>query len=100
MLDAFGRIPAALSQGNRIDLGLYDQCVEINEVIENVDIKGRYCLAGFMLSLPETEMPAMLSVCLPNACYPTDFFGSSGSDDACLTKNQTKAFEAEDTVFT
>lgn len=51
VVDAFGRIPQAITQGNLLDLGTYDQCVDINEQVNNVDIKGKYCLYGLAVSL-------------------------------------------------
>lgn len=99
MLDASGRTPQALFQGNRYDLGTYDQCVNMQEMVENETIKGRYCTAGLILSLPESTNPGLLSVCLPNACYPSDFFGNSGSDQLCQTRNQSRSLDPEDIVF-
>lgn len=97
MFDAYGRIPQAITQGNRYDLGSYDQCININEVVEDVKIKGRYCTAGLVLDLPETTSPGLISVCLPNACYPSDFFGNNNSsDEYCQTKNESRILEAED----
>lgn len=51
MLDASGRIPQAITQGNRRDPGLYDQCVNIHEKLNIGDIKGKYCYAGLALPL-------------------------------------------------
>lgn len=51
MLDAFGRIPQAITQGNNIDLGSYDQC--LNVFHETNHIKGKYCLNGLNIPLLE-----------------------------------------------
>lgn len=54
VLDASGRLPQAITQGNDLDLGMYDQCLNIHEEIGNVTIKGKYCSRG--LSLPLTDI--------------------------------------------
>lgn len=46
VLDSTGRIPVGLMKGNMIDLGVYDECVNINHKLENDTIKGRYCYSG------------------------------------------------------
>lgn len=56
VVDAFGRIPQAITQGNSLDLGTYDQCVDINEQMHNVDIKGKYCLYGLAVPLSHTGL--------------------------------------------
>lgn len=43
VLDSYGRVPQAITQGNNIDLGTIDQCV-------SGDIQGRYCVGGLLLS--------------------------------------------------
>lgn len=54
MLDSFGRIPQAVSQQNYYDLGTYDQCVNILEEQNEVNIIGKYCIGG--LSIPVTHL--------------------------------------------
>lgn len=54
MLDSFGRLPQAITQGNYYDLGTYDQCTNIFENINNTEIKGKYCIGG--LSIPLTDL--------------------------------------------
>lgn len=51
MLDAFGRIPPAITQGNDADMGNYDQCINIYEKLEDVDIYGRYCYSGLIVPI-------------------------------------------------
>lgn len=53
MLDASGRIPQAITQGNVYDLGSYDQCLNIHEQIGDIDIKGKYCLGGLAIPLKD-----------------------------------------------
>lgn len=56
MLDAYGRIPKGVAQGNNMDLGLFDQCINIKENLGNVSIQGKYCHLGLVLpSLKITE---------------------------------------------
>lgn len=49
VLDASGRIPQALTQGNKIDLGSYDQCVNIREPLATTTIDGKYCYSGLVI---------------------------------------------------
>lgn len=51
MLDSYGRIPQAVTQGNNLDLGTYDQCVNVLERLEFGDIHGKYCFAGLIVPL-------------------------------------------------
>lgn len=75
MVDAFGSIPKGIMKGNREDLGFYDECVDINQEIEEDTIKGRYCYAGLIFPLPnisliaqQTKMQVMLSLIICNVC--------------------------------
>lgn len=103
MLDATGRIPQALTQGNVYDLGMYDQCLNIVEGA----IKGKYCLGGLALPLTdlleiqddEATTTLLISTCLPDACSPSDFFGEYAKDDDCQTKNQKQSLDAGDIAF-
>lgn len=49
VIDSFGRIPQAITQGNSYDLGTYDQCINIFEQLNGVDIKGKYCVGGLAI---------------------------------------------------
>lgn len=51
MLDSYGRIPQAITQGNIVDLGTMGQCLDIYEVLEDVTIQGRYCFGGLIVPL-------------------------------------------------
>lgn len=59
MLDASGRIPRSISQGNRRDEGTYDQCVNIYKKLDVGVVKGKYCYAG--LAIPLSLLNATLS---------------------------------------
>lgn len=52
-MDASGRIPQAITQGNVYDFGTYDQCLNIHERIGDVDIKGKYCFGGLAIPLED-----------------------------------------------
>lgn len=49
VLDAYGRIPQGFAQGNFIDLGMFDQCLNIAEKVDDIDIKGKYCYNGLII---------------------------------------------------
>lgn len=51
VLDSFGRIPQAMTQGNRKDGGTYDQCVNIKEKLDIGEVKGKYCFGGLVVPL-------------------------------------------------
>lgn len=53
MLDAFGRIPEGLTQGNLVDMGMFDQCLNIFEKLDTTEIKGRYCYGGLIIPVLE-----------------------------------------------
>lgn len=51
VLDASARIPRGILLGNLQDLGNYDQCLNINEYLDSINIQGKYC----MTELPVTQ---------------------------------------------
>lgn len=55
MLDAYGRIPQAMTQGNDMDLGMFDQCLAIQENLNTTVIKGKYCYAGLVIPVVDME---------------------------------------------
>lgn len=57
VLDAFGRVPNAITQGNIMDLGTYDQCVNIFVETKTTNIRGKYCLNGLMVPLSIADLP-------------------------------------------
>lgn len=40
MLDASGRIPQAITQGNVYDFGMYDQCLNVHQEIDDLVVEG------------------------------------------------------------
>lgn len=61
MVDSYGRIPQAITQGNALDLGTYDQCVSINEQVNSVEIQGKYCSYGLAIPLSNTGLQSFNS---------------------------------------
>lgn len=63
--DASSKIPAGLFQGNLVDLGMYDECVEAG---------GRYCTYEINPTRQKTAflLAPKLSVCLPRSCSAED----------------------------
>lgn len=51
MLDASGNMPTGLLKGNVIDMGFYDECVDIAKNVNNLLIKGKHCYGGLMIPL-------------------------------------------------
>lgn len=62
MLDSSGRVPQGVLQGNSIDLGNYDECVNIHEELETGDINGRYCYSGLAIPLRLTNTDVLSPV--------------------------------------
>ncbi|XP_034117935.1 nose resistant to fluoxetine protein 6-like [Drosophila albomicans] len=76
MIDAWGSKPAGILSLNIIDLGNYEQCININQLIAtNHAIKGKYCMAeipfGKMLGIESNVMRSVslkIGVCFPSSC--------------------------------
>lgn len=41
----------------------------------------------------------LLSACVPDACYPSDFFGLLGFDGLCVTVEEAKSLRSGDIAF-
>lgn len=54
VLDASGNTPTALLRGNVIDMGFYDECLDVKENVKDLLIKGKYCYGGLMIPLSNT----------------------------------------------
>lgn len=54
MLEATGSFPTGVLLGNTVDLGLFDECVQISKELENSTINGRYCYSGLYVALSES----------------------------------------------
>lgn len=51
MLDSSGSIPVAILRGNTLDLGFFDECVEISHEFDDDVLIGKYCLSGLIIPL-------------------------------------------------
>lgn len=72
-MDASAKLPSGILGGNFNDLGDYFQCLGINEVINNMEIEGKYCaiLAPFdqdPIHIP--EFPEWPEIPLPEWPWP------------------------------
>lgn len=38
----------------------------------------------------------LLAACVPDACFPSDLFGTLGSDSACQIKGESKQLDGSD----
>ncbi|XP_053612528.1 O-acyltransferase like protein-like [Plodia interpunctella] len=63
-LDSGIRTPRGILKGNLVDMGNYHQCLEINEMVQNRQIEGKYCTISVPLdqhidwpSFPDWEIP-------------------------------------------
>ena len=75
MLDASSKISSGLLEGNLIDLGQYDECVNARGIWKDVEIYGRPCM--YTISFDEMTLAAaafnpMLTLCVPTTCEPED----------------------------
>lgn len=65
VVDAWGKVPSGILAGNMYELGNFDQCLSIEEAVENVGkIQGQYCLAGLIINVSninEVSKAAMYS---------------------------------------
>lgn len=81
MLDASSKIPSGLLEGNLIDLGMYDECVEVRGNTTDADIRGRHCMYSIDVNLRsasstlgnyENLLKPTFSICLPSSCTAED----------------------------
>ncbi|KAG8289170.1 hypothetical protein J6590_003508 [Homalodisca vitripennis] len=82
LIDASSKIPSGLLAGNLVDLGAYDECVELSVNSDGVSFTGKHCLVVMHLnfkSVPHLASPGVLSalgnslaytfaLCLPSTC--------------------------------
>ncbi|KAK5642260.1 hypothetical protein RI129_008427 [Pyrocoelia pectoralis] len=107
MYDAMGKLPAGILNGNFIEMGSFDQCINIDEIRnDSTRLIGKYCLGH--LSIPSeyikqteqlpnyVEVPTQMhfSVCFPNSCSAADIeeiangieLNLTLTDEVCQTK--------------
>ncbi|XP_043267348.1 nose resistant to fluoxetine protein 6-like isoform X2 [Venturia canescens] len=58
--------------GNRMDLGMYDECMSIREIENGEEIRGRHCMYSINANIENFTMQETLSICLPSTCEPKD----------------------------
>ncbi|XP_070073178.1 nose resistant to fluoxetine protein 6 [Drosophila takahashii] len=63
MMDSWGKIPSGLLTGNTWDLGNFDECLSINQVIGSQKIRGKYC---FLIA-----NKTRIATCFPSSCSST-----------------------------
>lgn len=64
MLDSWGKIQSGILTGNLVNFGNYDQCLRLNEIIDDkliYTIRGKYCMV-FYYALPQGNADAILEV--------------------------------------
>ncbi|KAK5643896.1 hypothetical protein RI129_007741 [Pyrocoelia pectoralis] len=99
MLDATSKLPSGIAFGNTVDLGSFDECVNVFRQVNSSDtINGKYCLGKANVELNELSfqnesLQLGLASCLPRTCSLQEmsivhsYFGInvSYSDDLCQT---------------
>ncbi|XP_075978328.1 O-acyltransferase like protein-like [Anticarsia gemmatalis] len=56
-IDASARIPSGIGEGNWNDMGDYFQCLSISREIEDMDIKGKYCMVQVPMDHNPIQVP-------------------------------------------
>ncbi|KAJ8667746.1 hypothetical protein QAD02_009409 [Eretmocerus hayati] len=74
MLDASSKIPSGIAQGNIIDLGMFDQCVNIKEEHPEAKVYAQHCMYSMNLVGDDNRFPLKptMSACLPMSCSHND----------------------------
>lgn len=74
MLDALSKLPSGILEGNLKDIGMYDECVGIEEPInnQNLTIRGRHCMYVLSVITENKTIPFTLSACVSQRCDETD----------------------------
>ncbi|KAH8387903.1 hypothetical protein KR093_010286, partial [Drosophila rubida] len=67
MIDSWGRLPAGLLYGNFRDLGNFDECTRVNQVMATTGqtLRGKYCFANLFTVIVSS---VKVAVCFPAAC--------------------------------
>ena len=75
VLDSSSKIPSGLLEDNVIDLGQYDECVNVRGTWKDVEIQGRSCMYASSfeeMSVAAAVFKPMLTMCVPATCEPED----------------------------
>ncbi|XP_051175755.1 nose resistant to fluoxetine protein 6-like isoform X2 [Leptopilina boulardi] len=71
MIDASTKIPSGLLQGNVVDLGMFDECINIHGNLTNKRIiNGRHCIytLNFLINNVVFDLKPKFGMCLPSSC--------------------------------
>ncbi|KAH8396111.1 hypothetical protein KR222_003465, partial [Zaprionus bogoriensis] len=72
MIDSWGRPPAGMLYGNLKDLGNYDECLRIDQLLPTTGqrLRGKYCFAKLISGSPGTlsAVGVKTAVCFPASC--------------------------------
>nr|XP_046473828.1 nose resistant to fluoxetine protein 6-like isoform X3 [Neodiprion pinetum] len=78
MLDASSGFQTGLMKGNFRDVGLYDECVEVNGQFNHVNIRGKHCMVSLGSASPTSPevigvdyLRISSSICVPSSCNET-----------------------------
>ncbi|XP_046738801.1 nose resistant to fluoxetine protein 6-like isoform X1 [Diprion similis] len=78
MLDASSSFQSGLIKGNFRDIGMYDECVEVDEQYNNVSMRGKHCVMSLGSMYPASpavngfNYDIFSSLCVPSSCNETD----------------------------
>ncbi|KAK3592290.1 hypothetical protein CHS0354_032680 [Potamilus streckersoni] len=72
-LDAIGKPPSGILDGQLLWLGSYDQCVDAKTFNTTTEFRGQYCLAdiqmtGILPSMPGVPAKITFALCVPDTC--------------------------------
>lgn len=116
MLDSSSKIPVSILEGNVIEYGNYDECLNIKVKEDWGSFIGQHCLNIFILTSEiiqsifhtnvSQEIPLSFSLCIPSSCTPEElqFMLSKLSDniivdpDLCHTSQQAVPFHTVDWI--
>ncbi|KAF7271005.1 hypothetical protein GWI33_016065 [Rhynchophorus ferrugineus] len=110
MADAWSKIPyTGMTVSTAMDLGTFDQCVDIDYYIDQTRILGKHCTYGW--GLPIGDSTYVLSYCAPDKCSSSDLvrlittdpnaieiLDKIFNDDRCQTKESRTSMNASEIV--
>ncbi|XP_046738162.1 nose resistant to fluoxetine protein 6-like [Diprion similis] len=78
MLDASSSLQSGLMKGNFRDIGMYDECIEVNEQYNHLGIRAKHCMVSLGSMSPDLSaiididyVRIFSSICLPSSCNET-----------------------------
>lgn len=71
MADASSKLPSGLLAGNKVDLGAYDECLDVAVAEGDVRFTGQHCLVAMQLHLysPPAFLPPVRTPAIVNIIY-------------------------------